>query len=52
MGDVIIKMFVMFVSPDVKCSSARGSLGQHNIWYIFGCCSRVTSPQEAGSGAS
>ena len=36
-GDVIIKMFVMFISHDVKCSLARGSLGQHNIWYIFEC---------------
>ena len=37
MGDVIIKMFVMFISHDVKCSSAWGSLGQHNTWYIFRC---------------
>ena len=30
-------MFLVFVSHNVKCSLARGSLGQHNIWYIFGC---------------
>ena len=39
-GDVIIKMFVMLISHDIKCLLARGRRGQHNIWYIFRCHSR------------
>ena len=50
MGDVIIKMFVMFISNNVKCSSARGSPGQHNIWYIFGCCSKSHLLKKKGWG--
>ena len=49
-GDVIIKMFLVCISHDVKCSSARGGLGQYNISYIFRCHSGSHLLKKPGQG--